>query len=158
MFHTVRFQKLWIFFLPLVLGWASALLSGNMREVYEGLLLPSFAPPAWLFGPVWTVLYLMLGWALQQVWQSGCPEQERIRALVFFGTSLALNLAWSPVFFRFQAYEAAFWLLCAMLVLSIVTTCYFAHCKKSTLISMIPYDLWLLYAAALNKAVAALNA
>lgn len=158
MFHTVRLKELIIALLiPLGIGFLSSFLAGDIRGVYETLTLPAFAPPAWIFAPVWTVLYLMIGLASYLVWHSQAPARSIWQALTFYGVTLVLNLIWSPLFFRFGLYLAAFWELCALLVLSLVTTVSFALCRQKTLWLMIPYDLWLLFAAILNRSIASLN-
>ena len=143
--------------IPLVGGFLSNLLSGDVKAVYESLTLPYFAPPAWVFAPVWILLYLMLGFASYLVWRSPENDGQRTRALTFYAVQMVLNFIWSPVFFGAQQYRLAFWILCAMIVLTFVMLAYFAMQDKRTLWLIIPYIAWLLFAAALNRAVITLN-
>lgn len=143
--------------LPLGIGFLSNLLAGNAGEVYASLTLPSFAPPDWVFAPVWAALYLMIGLASWLVWRSPENAGQRTNALTFYTVGLLLNFLWSPMFFRWGLYLPAFWELCSLLVISLVTTALFAMQDKRTLWLMLPYDIWLLYAAVLNRAIAALN-
>lgn len=154
MFKSFRLKPfLFLLFAPLVLGAFSALLAGDIPAVYESLTLPSFAPPAWLFGPVWTVLYLAMGLASWYVYESPGPVEGRDQALTFYAVQLALNLLWPPQFFRLGWHTAAFWELCAALVLALVTAgCFFLRSKKAFWL-MVPYCAWLVYAAALNRAI-----
>ena len=66
---------------------------------YATLIKPPFSPPNWLFGPVWTVLYLLMGIALYMIWQKGTKRPKQREALMLFGVQLFLNAIWSPIFF-----------------------------------------------------------
>lgn len=158
MFHSIRLKPFLILLLgPLALGMLSAFLAGDIPAVYESLTLPSFAPPAWVFGPVWAVLYLMMGFASWLIYQSPGTEEGRDQALTFYAVQLALNLLWPILFFRFGWLNVAFWELCAVLVLALVTAgCFFLRSKKAFWL-MVPYCAWLIYAAALNRAILALQ-
>ena len=155
---TIRLKPLMVSIaIPLLGGFLSSLLSKDMKSVYQSLTLPSFAPPSWVFGVAWPVLYLLIGIAAYLIWTSDVPEANRIQALTFYGVQLALNFLWSPLFFRFELFQIAFWELCAILVLTVITTACFGMIRKSAAWLMVPYLLWLAYAAALNRAVVALN-
>jgi len=123
---------------------------------YEGLAKAPWNPPGWVFGPVWTALYIALGFALWWIWRAPTGPRRR-RALVFFFVQLGLNLAWSWLFFRFQAPLPALIDLVLLLV-AIVATMRVAWdvAPKATLI-MVPYLLWCSYALTLNAAVVVLN-
>lgn len=158
MFKSFRLKPfLFLLITPLALGIFSALLAGNIRTVYNALPLPPFAPPAWVFGPVWTVLYLMMGLASWYVYESPGSVDGRNQALTFYAVQLLLNLLWPILFFRFGWYSVAFWELCAALVLALVTTgCFFLRSRKAALL-MAPYGLWLIYAAALNRSISVMQ-
>lgn len=141
---------------PQAVGLAGSLLAGNMSAVYAALDKPGFAPPAWLFGAVWPVLYLLMGVASWMVWRT--PEgAARTRALTFYAVQLVLNLLWPPLFFRLGLLRFAFWELSALLVLTIVMTACFLSLRRAAGLLVVPYCVWLVYAAAINRAVAALN-
>ena len=143
--------------IPQAAGLAGSLLAGDMSAVYAALDKPSFAPPGWLFGAVWPVLYLLLGIASWLVWRT--PESAaRTRALTFYAVQLVLNLLWPPLFFRLGLLRLAFWELCALLVLTIVMTACFLSLRRIAGLLVVPYCVWLVYAAAINRAAAALNA
>lgn len=142
--------------IPLAGGLLSSFLSGDVKAAYESLNLPAFAPDAKWFGIVWPVLYVLMGIAAYRIWS--LPESAaRTQALTFYAVQLALNFAWSPLFFRFEQYLPAFWLLCALLVLSIVTIACFAMLDRKSLWLLLPYLFWLVFAAALNRAIASMN-
>lgn len=158
MFHSIRLKPFLLLLLtPLALGSLSAFLSGDIPAVYNSLVLPSFAPPSWVFGPVWIVLYLMMGFASWSVYNAPASSGIREQALTFYAVQLALNLIWPLLFFRFHLYTAAFWEICAVLVLALVTTGSFFLCSRKAFWIMTPYCLWLIYAAALNRAVSVLQ-
>ena len=143
--------------IPQAAGLAGSLLAGDMSAVYAALGKPSFAPPGWLFGVIWPVLYLLLGIASWLVWRT--PESAaRTRALTFYAVQLVLNLLWPPLFFRLGLLRLAFWELCALLVLTIVMTACFLSLRRIAGLLVVPYCVWLVYAAAINRAAAALNA
>ena len=154
---TIRLKPLAVSVaVPLAGGLLSNWLSGDVRAVYESLDLPAFAPPAWIFGVVWPLLYLLLGIAAYLLWEQPASS-ARTQALTFYGAQLLLNFLWSPLFFRFGLFRFAFWELCALFALAAVTAACFAMLSRRTLWLTAPYLCWLLYAAALNRAVAALN-
>lgn len=158
MFKSFRLKPfLLLLFGPLALGMVSALLAGDIPAVYQSLTLPDFAPPAWVFGPVWAVLYLAMGLASWYVYESPGTVEGRDQALTFYAAQLLLNVLWPPLFFRAGWYTAAFWELCATLVLALVATgCFYLRSKKAFWL-MIPYCLWLIYAATLNRAISVLQ-
>lgn len=123
---------------------------------YQTLNKPTWNPPSWIFGPVWTTLYLMMAIAAWLVWQ-----ERGIRAatlpLFLFGVQLLLNLAWSWIFFRDHQIGWAF-VDIALLWLAIVatTTIFFRHSHLAGWL-LIPYLLWVSFAAVLNFSIWRLN-
>lgn len=106
---TIRLKPLAVSVaVPLAGGLLSNWLSGDVRAVYESLDLPAFAPPAWIFGVVWPLLYLLLGIAAYLIWEKPASS-ARTQALTFYGAQLLLNFLWSPLFFRFGLFRFAFW-------------------------------------------------
>lgn len=115
---TIRLKPLAVSVaVPLAGGLLSNWLSGDVRAVYESLDLPAFAPPAWIFGVVWPLLYLLLGIAAYLIWEKPAST-ARTQALTFYGVQLLLNFLWSPLFFRFGLFRFAFWELCALFALA----------------------------------------
>ncbi|AUI61020.1 TspO/MBR family protein [Amycolatopsis sp. BJA-103] len=129
------------------------LAASNARSVYSGLELPPFAPPAWLFGPVWTVLYIGIAVAGWLYWKSG---GER-RALVWYAVQLVLNAAWTPLFFAAGAYGLALADIVLLDVAIVVTALYFRRSSRVSAVLLLPYLAWTSYATALNVAIVVLN-
>ncbi|WP_294120415.1 TspO/MBR family protein [Sphingomonas sp.] len=130
--------------------------SGFSNAWYIPLQKPSFQPPAWLFGVVWTLLYTLLGIALVIVINAS-PSKERRDALWLFGGQLALNFAWSPVFFGMHLIDVALVVIVVMLVLALTAARYFRRLNKVAGWLMLPYLLWLCLATALNYETGRLN-
>jgi len=130
--------------------------SGFENGWYAELRKPSFQPPAWMFGVVWTILYTLLGLALAIVLREP-PSKQRRDALWLFGGQLALNFAWSPIFFGLQMIEVALVVLIAMLVLALAAARYFRSLQPVSGWLMLPYLLWLCLAVALNYETGRLN-
>lgn len=134
-------------------GWFTSL---GLGEWYAGLVKPSFNPPSWVFAPVWTFLYLLMGIAAWLVWkESGWSGAAA--ALSLFFIQLLLNLAWSALFF---ALRSPGWALIEIIVLwaAIVTTAgLFLRHSTTAAVLMLPYLLWVTFAAVLNAALVRLN-
>lgn len=123
-------------------------------EWYRNLVRPSWSPPNWLFGPVWTLLYIMLaisGWLL---W----TQTPRSKALTFYFVQLFFNAVWSPLFFGIKQIEVAFACLVIMFVFALLTmVTAFKQEQKAVGWMFVPYCVWLLYATSLNGAIVVLN-
>jgi tryptophan-rich sensory protein len=152
----------WIWLLTwLALCFAVAGVSGSWTasEIpgwYRTLTRPSISPPSWLFGPVWTLLYAMMAIAAWQVSQTS-PSTLRTWAIGLFLTQLALNFAWSFLFFRCHAIGGA---LAEVIVLWLAigaTTLVFGRVMPSAAGLMVPYWAWVTFAAVLNAAFWRLN-
>jgi tryptophan-rich sensory protein len=123
---------------------------------YRTLVRPAIAPPNWVFGPVWTLLYAMMAVAAWQVWQ-GAPSGLRTIGLTLFLVQLGLNFAWSLVFFRYHAIGGA---LAEVIVLWIAigaTTLVFSRVAPTAAWMMAPYWAWVSFASVLNAAFWRLN-
>ncbi len=142
--------------IPLAVGGLSALLSGGMDN-FQSLTKPPLSPPGWLFPIVWTILYLMMGLASYLVYTASAPTYKKNSALLFYGIQLFFNFLWSIIFFRFEAYLFAFIWLIIMWVFIIITTVRFYEVRKSAGLLMIPYLLWVTFAAYLNLGIYILN-
>ncbi|MCL6740454.1 tryptophan-rich sensory protein [Sphingomonas sp. RB56-2] len=130
--------------------------SGFSNDWYAPLAKPSFQPPAWMFGVVWTILYTLLGIALAIVLQQP-PSKERRDALWLFGGQLLLNFAWSPVFFGMHMIDVAFVIIVTMLVMALAAARYFRRLNPLAGWLMLPYLLWLCLATTLNYETGKLN-
>ena len=142
--------------IPLAVGGAGALLSGGMTN-YGAMVKPPLSPPGWVFPVVWTVLYLLMGWASWLVWKSDAPREEKRRALILYGAQLAVNFIWPLVFFGGEMYLAALLILIALWVLILLTIRAFSGINERAGDLLIPYILWVSFAAYLNLGIFLLN-
>ncbi len=142
--------------LPLAVGGLSALISGGMGD-YKVMNQPPLSPPGWVFPIVWTILYLLMGYAAYRVSLSGGDPEEIRKALRVYWAQLALNFLWSPVFFGLNWYLVAFFILIAMWVLIYITMNRFSQLDKPAGDLLIPYLLWVTFAGYLNFGVFLLN-
>lgn len=138
----------------LAMGWLSN--SGMDNGWYVQLERPHFQPPSWMFGVVWTTLYALMGLALAIVWNEP-PSRQRTIALTLFGVQLALNFAWSPVFFGARLIEVGLLLLVAILVAALLTAMAFRAIRPVAGWLLFPYLLWLCLAVTLNYETGRLN-
>jgi tryptophan-rich sensory protein len=144
--------------LILLLGLASGRLanSGYGNGWFAALAQPGFTPPGWMFGVAWTALYLMMGVALTLVVTArGAPR--RGGAILLFAVQLALNLAWSPLFFAAHRIWPAFVLILLILATAAMTARAFWRIRPAAGWLLLPYLLWLCFAAALNFEIGRMN-
>lgn len=134
-------------------GWAMA---SSLGDWYPTLNKPSFNPPNWLFGPVWTVLYVAMGIAAWRVWSKAWANRARA-PLVLFALQLALNLGWSIVFFGLHAIGAAVVVILALEAAILATLLAFRRIDGLAAALLVPYALWVAFATALNVAIWRLN-
>lgn len=135
-------------------GWLSG--SGYGNTWFDALAKPAFMPPGWTFGAAWTILYTMMGIALARV--LAAPRSERRRpALTLFFAQLALNLAWSPIFFAAHDIRLAAITIFVMLAIAAAATAQFLRIDRVAGALMLPYLAWLCFAAALTTAIDRLN-
>ena len=138
-------------FVIVLLGSASGLLTvSSIKGWYADLERPPGTPPNWIFGPMWTALYVMMGTALALVWHVAKPGREKRRALTSFGVQFALNLAWTPVFFGAHATGAALIVILALVVAIVITIFQFRLHHALAAALLVPYLLWVCYATYLN--------
>lgn len=122
---------------------------------YASLNKPNFTPPSWLFGPAWTLLYLLMGIALYLVW--GQKTKQAKTALKLFWLQLILNGLWSIVFFGLRSPLLAFIEIVALWVVLVFTTKKFYQLSQPAGLLLVPYLLWVSFAAVLNFAIVRLN-
>jgi tryptophan-rich sensory protein len=124
---------------------------------YATLNKPSFNPPNWLFAPVWTLLYLLMGIAAGIVWAKGSYHIWVKTALYYFGFQLLFNALWSIVFFGFQNPFWALIVILILLVLILYTIKWFKIVSRPAAYLLIPYLLWVAFAMLLNYKIWELN-
>lgn len=122
---------------------------------YADLIKPSFSPPNWLFGPIWLILYTLMGISIYWIYNSKNTQLKS--ALYVFGAQLVLNVIWSIVFFGMHSPLYGL-IVIALLWLSIVATIFkFYQIDKTAGMILIPYLLWVSFAAVLNYYIFILN-
>jgi len=124
---------------------------------YEELRRPSWAPPAEVFSPVWTALYAAMAVAGWLVAREGVDDPRVRLALGLFAGQLALNAAWTPIFFGAELIDVALADIVLLLLLLVATTWAFWRVSRTAAALMVPYVAWVAFATALNAAIAAQN-
>ena len=139
-----------------ILGFISGLLSGNPGSYYYSLDLPPFAPPSWIFGPMWTVLYILMGMALYFLTQMDERKLKR-KLLTLFVIQFICNFLWSALFFNLQSnFIAAVDITILVIVLTILLYHLWLHFRLVMWL-LVPYYLWVLFATLLNYSIYFLN-
>ncbi|HEX5691457.1 MAG TPA: TspO/MBR family protein [Roseiflexaceae bacterium] len=133
-------------------GFASA----SASEFYRDLVRPSWAPPGWLFGPVWTVLYALMGVAAWLVWRVRGFAGAR-NALLVFVVQLAVNALWTWLFFVWRQGGLAFAEILLLLALILTTIVLFWRVSRLAAVLLVPYLLWVSFASALTLSMWRLN-
>jgi translocator protein len=137
-----------------------AVIGGLMTDVgpwYEGLRFPKLRPPNWLFGPAWTLLFILIAAAGVIAWESADDPAGRFQIVVLFAINGVLNLFWSPLFFKLRRPDWAFyelllfWLSIVVLIAVVGRVSSFAACL------LVPYLAWVTFAGWLNWRVVQLN-
>ena len=124
---------------------------------YATLQKPSFNPPSWIFGPVWLTLYTLMGIALFLVWQKRGEHRLAKPAIILFLVHLVLNAIWSILFFGLQNPLLALIDIIILWLMIITLTYQFWQIRKSAAYLLLPYLLWVSFAAVLNFAIWRLN-
>lgn len=141
--------------IPLIVGFISSMLTRNVNAQYRMMVKPPLAPPAWLFPIAWTILYVLMGIASYAMYVS-----ENVMSTIFiaiYGIQLVMNFFWDIIFFNGGAYYFSFiWLLVMWaIILSLIVLCW--NNVRSASYFLIPYAVWVTYAAYLNFGIAVLN-
>ncbi len=150
-----RFGSL-MFFIVLCFAVAATGALFSPDDWYASLTRPGYAPPNWVFGPVWTVLYLMMGFSGWLVWQSPGPAARRL-AMIAFGVQLLLNAAWSAIFFGLHQPGWALVEICMLWTAILTTILLFRRYSTVAAALLTPYLAWVSYATVLNYGFWSLN-
>ena len=134
-----------IFTAPAISGW------------YASIEKPLFNPPNWIFAPVWTTLFLLMGISLYLVWDKGLEKKEVKLAVFVFGLQLALNIVWSFLFFGLQNPFLAFIEIALLWIAILANIVFFYRISKKAGLLLVPYLLWVSFAAFLNYNIWMLN-
>lgn len=124
---------------------------------YAALLKPELAPPNWIFAPVWTLLFILMGVAAGLVWDKGLSRREVKIGLGLFGLQLVLNTLWSIIFFGWQNPGGAFAEIIALWLMIAATIYAFYKVSRPAAWMLAPYIIWVSFAAYLNYAIWQLN-
>ena len=124
---------------------------------YATLVKPTWTPPGWVFGPVWTVLYALMGIAAARVWIRHRQTSAGKRSLALFGAQLALNAEWPVLFFGLKAPGAALVSIAILWATILALIVWWWRLERTSAALLIPYLAWVSFATALNAAIVRLN-
>lgn len=143
--------------LPLALGAIAGMFtSQSVPEWYETLNRPSFNPPNWIFGPVWTILYILMGISLFLIWKQNSSKERNLAILIFL-SQLMLNFFWSFIFFYFNMIGFALIEIILLWINIVIMIVLFYKIKPIAAYINIPYLLWVTFATVLNASYFLLN-
>ncbi len=144
--------------LPLAVGaFAGSFTATSVKGWYATINKPSFNPPNWIFAPVWTALYIMMGIAFYIVWIKVETHKIKTKAIIFYFIQLVLNFCWSIIFFYAAEPGWAFLEIVLLWIMIAVTINKFAKISKPAAWLLVPYIAWVSFAAVLNFAIWRLN-
>ena len=130
--------------------------SGYGNRWFDALIKPAAMPPGWAFGVAWTILYVLMALAFAMVLHARGARGRGV-AILFFLVQLALNLLWSPLFFRAHQVDNALGLILLLFILAAVTAWLFWRIRRAAGLLLLPYLAWLAFASYLNYEIGRLN-
>lgn len=143
---------------PLAAGFiGSFFTASSITSWYAGLEKPSFNPPNFIFGPVWTTLYILMGVSVYLVWQSQTKTSSTRNVRWLFWVHLVLNASWSLVFFGLENPLAALFVIIALWGMIVLLIIQFWRISKLASLLLVPYLCWVSFATVLNFAIWQLN-
>ncbi len=149
-------QLLASIFLCQMAGAIGAIFTSSAIPVwYQTLNKPWFNPPSWIFGPVWTILYCLMGLSLYLIWVNHSKSKQKV--LLFFFVQLLLNAIWSPIFFGLQSPLGGLIVIIPLWVFIGLTIIYSHKISKTAAALLAPYLLWVSFASVLNFSIWQLN-
>ncbi len=144
--------------LPLLVGGISGFFtSSGVNGWYATANKPWFNPPNWIFGPVWTALYIMMGIALFLISKNEADKTIKQTAIILFAVQLTLNFFWSLIFFKMQQPGWAFAEIILMWLMILFTIIWFGKISSAAAWLLVPYICWVSFASVLNYAIWKLN-
>ncbi len=152
-------MKLFISILiPLLVGAVAGLFtSSGVNSWYAIANKPWFNPPNWLFAPIWTALYIMMGIAFFLIWRTDSDKSIKQTAMIFFVAQLVLNFFWSLIFFKLQQTGWAFAEMSIMWLMILFTIIWFGKISSTASWLLVPYICWVSFALILNYSIWKLN-
>lgn len=157
-FHSMQYKKLIVSILvPLIFGFIGSIFTSSSVDTwYMSINKPSFNPPNWLFAPVWTLLFVLIGISFYLVWSKDF-ENNKSLALPIYGSNLILNLLWSLLFFGLKSPYLAFIEIIILWFVILGNIIVFYRISKASGLMLIPYLLWVSFASVLNYYIYILN-
>ena len=143
--------------IPLIIGFlGSFFTASSVDSWYTTINKPSFNPPGWIFAPVWTTLYILIGLSFYLVWKKIFGE-ERKKVIIVYSMQLLLNLLWSVLFFGLRSPLLGLIDIIILIAFIIANTIIFYKISKTAGYLLIPYLLWVSFASVLNFSIFLLN-
>jgi tryptophan-rich sensory protein len=142
--------------LPLLIGFLSSYIVPDFTEWYASLSKPPFNPPSWVFAPIWTILYILIGISFYLIWKDRSLKEIKSVSFIYF-IHLGLNFLWSPLFFGLRNPDIAFVEFFFLLISVFYLIIKFHQLNKRAAYLLLPYILWLSFAGVLNFSIAILN-
>ena len=143
---------------PLLVGASAGFFtSSGVNGWYVTASKPWFNPPNWIFAPVWTALYILMGIALFLVWKAETDKNIKQTAIILFAVQLTLNFFWSFIFFKLQLPGWAFAEIILMWIMIFITILWFGKISSAAAWLLVPYISWVSFASILNYAIWKLN-
>ena len=143
--------------IPLIIGFlGSFFTASSVDSWYATINKPSFNPPGWIFAPVWTTLYILIGVSFYSVWMKNFGE-ERKKVIIVYSMQLLLNLLWSVLFFGLRSPLLGLIDIIILIAFIIANTIIFYKISKTAGYLLIPYLLWVSFASVLNFSIFLLN-
>lgn len=144
--------------IPLIIGFIGAIATFNaIPTFFAALNKPIWTPPNWAFGPIWTILYILIGIALFLVWRNGFQRQDVKIAMGVFGVQIALNLLWSLIFFGAHSILGGLIEIIFLWIAILINIILFYKISKVAGILLLPYIVWVTIALYLNYSIYLLN-
>jgi len=157
-----KISNTWKFIIAILICESVGIISGLLASAnnniwFDSLNTPTWNPPAYLFAPVWTTLYLLMGISLGIIWTNKTTELQKRSAYFLFGLQLFLNFCWSIIFFKFHSPAFALLDILLMDIIIIITIVSFSKFSKLAAWLLVPYIAWVLFATILNFSIWNLN-
>ncbi len=144
--------------IPLAVGFLGSYFTRPEIDTwYQSIEKPSWQPPSWAFGPVWTTLYVMMGVAFYLVWKNESRSRNRKLAMIFWSMQLVLNFFWSYIFFNQHKLGLAVVEIIALWIFIFITIILFGRVNKLAAWLMVPYISWVSFASLLTYTIYTLN-
>ena len=161
-FFNHSIPSVWKLIIAILVCEGVGLLSGfltrnEMTTWFATLNKPSWNPPSWVFGPVWTTLYLLMAISVWLVWKSHYSDRRKESAMTIFAVQLFFNFCWSIIFFSYHSPAWAFVDILLLIITIVMTMISFSSMSKVATLLLVPYLLWVCFASFLNYTIWSMN-